>query len=68
MATNQFGTRGHELKIPKERFRLDVRKYSFSQRVIEGWSRLPSKAVTAATVNSFKNAYDKYRKEMDDRS
>jgi len=54
------------LKLTKERPRLDTRKYFFSQRVVNGWYRLPAKVVSAETVNGFKNAYDhNYDKDMD---
>jgi len=65
---NVHGLRGHSWKIVKERSRLDIRKYSFSQRVVNGWNRLPASVVVAKTVNGFKNAYDSYLQDMDDRS
>ena len=34
-------TRGHEVALVKDQCRLDVRKYSFSQRTINEWNRLP---------------------------
>ena len=47
-------TRGHTLKIIKRGARLDCRKYSFSQRVVNNWNALPAEAVSCTTVNSFK--------------
>ena len=47
-------TRGHTLKILKRGARLDCRKYSFSQRVVNNWNALPAEAVLCTTVNSFK--------------
>ena len=47
-------TRGHTLKILKRGARLDCRKYSFSQRVVNNWNALPAEAVSCTTVNSFK--------------
>ena len=41
---------------------------TFSQRVVSGWNRLPASVVDAKTVNGFKNAYDNYLHDMDDRS
>ena len=33
-------TRGHEVALVKDQCRLDVRKYSFSQRTINEWNLL----------------------------
>ena len=47
----------------------DTRKFYFSQRVVNGWNRIPATVVNAETVNAFKNAYDRnYAKDMDIRS
>ena len=35
------GTRGHRWALAKERCKLDIRKYAFSQRTINEWNRLP---------------------------
>jgi len=56
-------TRGHNFKLVKDRSILNIRKYFFSKRVINGWNTLPASVVEAETVNSFKNRYDKYIKE-----
>ena len=58
----QYGLRGHEKKLAKDRSRLDSRKCFFSQRVINDNRRngLPAKVVNSESVNSFKNAYDRY--------
>ena len=40
--------------------RLDMRKYSFSQRVINEWNKLPNDCVNASSVNMFKNRIDRY--------
>ena len=44
-------TRGHTLKILKRGARLDCRRYSFSQRVVNNWNALPAEAVSCTTVN-----------------
>ena len=54
-------TRGHHLKIKKERCRLKMRAKFFSNRVVSAWNRLPSEVVSAKTTNEFKNKLDKYR-------
>jgi len=48
------GLRGHEDKLFKKRFRLDIRKLSFSNRVIDAWNSLPALCVNSATINCFK--------------
>ena len=49
-------TRGHKAALVKEQCRLDMRKYSFSQRVMNGneWNKLPKDCVNASSVNMFK--------------
>ena len=53
-------TRGHRFKIIKNRSRLDIRKYFFSQRIVNEWNDLPEVVIESESVNSFKNSYDKY--------
>ena len=53
-------TRGHRLKILKQRARLDVRKYCFSHRVVNDWNNLPARAIESNTLNEFKGYVDKY--------
>ena len=53
-------TRGHNYKLVKKQSRLDVRKYSFSQRTINVWNNLSTDCVHASSVNMVKNKIDKY--------
>ena len=53
-------TRGHKAALVKEQCKLDMRKYSFSQRVINEWNKLPNDSVNASSVNMFKNRIDRY--------
>ncbi len=46
--------RGHSLKLKKERSRLDLRKFTFSQRVVNMWDGLPADIVTAPMAKVFK--------------
>ena len=39
---------------------LDMRKYSFSQRVLNEWNKLPNDCVNASSVNMFKHRIDRY--------
>jgi len=50
--------RGHSLKLYKPSFRLDIRKYFFSQRVINEWNLLPDELMECTTVNNFKKKLD----------
>ena len=54
-------TRGHSLK---NRCRLDIRKYFYTNRVIDVWNSLPEEVVRSKTVNSFKNRIDKHFKNQ----
>jgi ribonucleases P/MRP protein subunit RPP40 len=53
-------TRGHNCRLVKNRSKLDVRKYFFSQRVVNSWNKLPQEVVDATSLNSFKNKLDKF--------
>ena len=57
--------RGHSKKLFKKRARLDVRKFSFSHRVVDNWNDLPDKVVTAPSVKSFERRLDKHWKSLD---
>ena len=47
--------------ICKLHSRLDIRKYSFTQRIVNDWNyRLPGSAVMSASVNQLKGHIDKY--------
>ena len=52
--------RGHNFTLVKKQSRLDVRKFSFSQRTINVWNKLSEECVHASSVNVFKNRIDKY--------
>ena len=44
----------------KERSKLDVRKYSFSQKTINERNKLSTDCVLAGCVNTFKSRIDNY--------
>ena len=42
--TCEYQLRRHTMKLSKQRTSLDVRKYSFSQRVVQEWNKLPQES------------------------
>ena len=57
---NDSRTRGHSLALVKCHPRLDVRKYTFSQRVVNDWNKLPEECINATSVNMFRKIIDQY--------
>ena len=53
-------TRGHEVKLVKDQCRLDIGKFSFSQRTINQWNKLSTDCITASSANMLKNKVDTY--------
>ena len=60
LSSCEYKLRGHSMKLSKERASLDMRKFSFSQRVVQEWNKLPQEVVDAASVNQVKNRLDKF--------
>jgi len=58
--SNCTTTRGNALKLATVRPHLDIRKYSFSVRTVSVWNSLPDSVITSDSINTFKNALDKY--------
>ena len=52
--------RGHSLRIRGSKFKTDLRRNYFSQRVMNLWNSLPQSAVDAGTVSKCKVELDRF--------
>ena len=51
---------GHSLMIRGSKFKTELRRNYFSQRVVNLWNSLPQSAVDAGTVSKFKEELDRF--------
>ena len=54
--------------LVSEKCHLDVRKYFFTNRIVQHWNSLPLYIREAVSVNSFKNLYDDWTCHDNDES
>jgi len=51
-------TRGNDFRVKDGRFRLDIRKKSFTRRVVKHWNTLPREVVDALSLETYKVHFD----------
>ena len=55
---NTSNLRGHSMKVTKKSFKLDVRKFSFSNRVVNEWNGLSEEIIQCKSLAGFKKRID----------
>jgi hypothetical protein len=57
---NRDNTRGHRYKIYKNRSRLNIRKNSFCNVIVNIWNSLPTSVVESKNLQTFERRLDRY--------
>ena len=57
--TTGMNTRGHKMKLLKQKWNNDSRKYAFVVRIVNAWNSLPGDVVNVTSLEKFKSRLDK---------
>ena len=60
---SQSNLRGHSLKLNKKRVRIDVAKFSFSNRVVNEWNILDEEIILGCSLAGFKRKLDRHLRD-----
>ena len=63
VVSKQVRTRTNGYKLDKVRFKKEIGRNWFTNRVVDEWNRLSKDVVSAKTVDSFKKRLDRYMDE-----
>ena len=65
-SVSEEGETRREGSLYRQNFKLEVRKNFFTVRVVAIWNALPDWVREQQTINSFKNAYDRWKRGSDE--
>ena len=54
-ANTDHDTRGHKYKLMQSHCRVDVRKYSFAERIVKMWNNLSAQVHDFSNLGNFKS-------------